>query len=280
MSEAPPPPDPTPSTGPAAPDPGPSTGPAAPDAAASGTPTAPEPAAPPSWTPPDPTPPPQPWVAPDPWTPPGTPGLPPPAGAPGPAWYPPGHLPPGYLPPGHLPPGYPPPYAPAAPARSGNRSTVVGVVVAVATVLAFGLCACLGIAGLVYSADTPYPDDPYAQETYDPYYDYEEPQVWPTQARPTVRPALTPSDGPGRVTVVYEVTGRGPADLEYYDANGDFIQVEQVTLPWRRSLRMPSAERVMVLADHGQPDRISCRITVDGRTVATDEGAYGVNCTG
>ncbi|MFI7487253.1 MmpS family transport accessory protein [Micromonospora echinaurantiaca] len=271
MSEAPPPPDPTPSTGPAAP-----------DAAASGPPAAPGPDTPPPWTPPDPTPPPQPWAAPGPWTPPGTPGpagappgFPPPVGAPGPAWYP-----PGYLPPGHLPPGYPPPYVPPAPARSGNRSTVVGVVVAVTTVLAFGLCACLGVAGLIYSADTPYPDDPYAQETYDPYYDYEEPETWPTQPRPTVRPALTPSDGPGEVTVVYEVTGRGPADLEYYDANGDFIQVEQVTLPWRRSLRMHDAGRVMVLASHGQPDRISCRITVAGRTVATDERAYWVNCTG
>ncbi|MFG2102135.1 MmpS family transport accessory protein [Micromonospora echinaurantiaca] len=273
MSEAPPPPDPAPSTGPAAPDPAPSTGPAAPDAAASGPPAAPGPDTPPPWTPPDPTPPPQPWAAPSPWTPPGTPspasappGFPPPA--PGPAWYP-----PGYLPPGHLPPGDPPPYVPPAPARSGNRSTVVGVVVAVTTVLAFGLCACLGVAGLIYSADTPYPDDPYAQETYDPYYDYEEPETWPTQTRPTVRPALTPSDGPGEVTVVYEVTGRGPADLEYYDANGDFIQVEQVTLPWRRSLRMHDAGRVMVLANHGQQDRISCRITVDGRTVATDERA-------
>ncbi|MGS2613373.1 MmpS family transport accessory protein [Micromonospora sp. LZ34] len=266
MSEAPPPPDPTPPTGPAAPDP-------------SGPPATPEPASPPSWTPPDATPPPQPWVAPAPWTPPGAPGpaaappgFPPPAGAPGPAWYP----------PGHLPPGYPTPYGPTAPARQGNRSAVVGVVVAVVTVLAFGLCACLGIAGLIYSADAPYPDDPYAEESYDPYYDYEEeePQVWPTQARPTVRPALTPSDGPGEVTVVYEVTGRGPADLEYYDANGAFIQVEQVTLPWRRSLRMHDAERVMVLANHGRQDPISCRITVDGRTVATDDRAWGVNCTG
>lgn len=271
MSEAPPPPDPTPPTGPATPDP-------------SGAPATPGPASPPPWAPPDATPPARPWVAPQPWAPPGsaagvpgpppvagTPCFPPPAGAPAPAWYP----------PGQLPPGYPPPYGPV-PARSGDRSALVGIV-AVVTVVVLGLCACLGVAGFAYyRTEQPYPDDPYAEETYDPYYDYEEeePQVWPTQARPTVRPALTPSDGPGEVTVVYEVTGRGPADLEYYDANGDFIQVEQVTLPWRRSMRMHDAERVMVLANHGQESRISCRITVDGRTVAQDDRVYWVNCTG
>ncbi|PZF95430.1 hypothetical protein C1I99_18305 [Micromonospora deserti] len=190
------------------------------------------------------------------------------------------------MPPVHLPPGYPPPYGPPAPPRgSTTRSTVIGIVVAAATVLVFGFCACLGVAGWLVGAEGRYSGDPYAEEPYyDPYDDDEEPEVggWPTaESTPTLRPAQTPSDGPGKVTVVYEVTGDGPADLEYYDANGDFIQVERVKLPWRQRLRMHDDNRVMVLASNSDGEAtIACRVTVDGARVAEDASDWAVNCTG
>ncbi|MCM0676734.1 MmpS family protein, partial [Micromonospora phytophila] len=234
------------------------------------------------WTPTDPSA--TPAAGPLPGPPAGTtPHFPPPSapGAPGAAWPPPGHLPPGQPPPYGYTYGYGHPAPP--PVRSANRSTLLGVIVAGATVVVLGLCACLGIAGFLYSADGPYSDDPYAGEPYDDPYTEEPgfPAAPSAEPTPTVRPALTPSAGPGRVTVVYEVTGRGPADLEYYDANGDFIQVERVKLPWRRSMRMHDAERVMVLAGNSDDEAlISCRITVDGEAVAEDQSDWGVNCTG
>ncbi|MEU4644881.1 MmpS family transport accessory protein [Micromonospora sp. NPDC023814] len=161
--------------------------------------------------------------------------------------------------------------------------------VAAGAVVVVGICACLGLADrLVSPVDEGDPDRPLAHLPYP----YQQPAGggWPTaepapttppSAMParTVAPARTPSDGPGTVTVVYEVTGRGPADVEYYDANGDFVQTEGVTLPWRMRLRAHDAERVMVLATG--PDRnstIGCRITVDGRAAAEDAGRWQVTC--
>ncbi|MEV1333513.1 MmpS family transport accessory protein [Micromonospora costi] len=267
----------------------------------------------------DPTPPapadPSPPAAPDPgpWAPPdaGGPGghgpgripaaVPPPAGwghppAPGsvpPGWAP-GTVPPGWAPPptpGATPPGWsapgpqayahPWPYGhPATPPARPRRGSAAGATVAVAAVLVLVLCGALGAVGLLRWADMPDQDRPVAEQPYDgPFYegdDEDDEEPWPAS------PALTASGAPGTTRVVYEVTGDGPVALEYYDANGDFVQEPDVSLPWRLDLTTRDADRLMVLAHtwDGQA-RLACRITVNGRTVERQTATgYGTSCFG
>ncbi|WBB66435.1 MmpS family transport accessory protein [Micromonospora sp. WMMD812] len=242
---------------------------------------------------------PGPWAPPDPGAWDGSAsgyGPPPPTTAPPPGTAPPyGFAPPsGYGPPyGFTPPGgaAPGPAAPAAPygypwsaarpaaplPRSGNRSATVGVVIAAATVLVLVICGAVGAAALSrYGA--PGPTDTVAEGPYDgPYHeDGDEDEAWQDQ------PALSPSAGSGVVQVVYEVTGRGPVDLEYYDANGTFVQDAEVRLPWRLTFRARSADRVMVLAHNADTEGpVNCRILVDGEAVdEVSAERWGASCFG
>ncbi len=309
MSEAPPPPEPPASGGP--------TDPAAPPSPAPWAPLDPL-AAPQPWTPPTAWSP-APWSPPG--TPagidtPGAPEIPAPTESPGPAdayppadayrpAYPPTYPPSGAAPPpGHPwpgqpapawpPPGYPPPYAypGAPPARTNGGRTVAIVVGAVGVLLVLLFCGCVGVGLLGSLTGEPVASgEPYDVPGYDePGYGepgYGEPDEYGTgnegliTAEPSRTPASTPSGGPGRHTVVYEVTGTTPADLEYYDANGDFIQTEQVKLPWRLKFTVQETDRLMLLTRHSTyPDDslISCRIIVDGKVVVEETDETGTDC--
>ncbi|MEH0984481.1 MmpS family transport accessory protein [Micromonospora sp. CPCC 205556] len=158
---------------------------------------------------------------------------------------------------------------------------MVGVVVA----LTLAVCGCLGVGGVLLGRYA----DPVAEEPYPDPYDYEEEDVpeatWtpPPPVQPA-QPAVTPSTGAGRFGVRYEVTGATRADIQYYDANGDFIHLEAVPLPWRRSIRTDDPNRVIVIAtaeDDGR--RVRCSTTVAGRppVVETAEGSgWRVTCAG
>ena len=69
------------------------------------------------------------------------------------------------------------------------------------------------------------------------------------------------------MTVVYEVTGSGEADIAYFDAESDLIHVDSAKLPWRTTIRTNGQSRVMVEADwvdmeyHGPLD---CTVTITG----------------
>ncbi|MFI7604055.1 MmpS family transport accessory protein [Micromonospora sp. NPDC049366] len=216
---------------------------------------------------------PGPWAPPDPgvWS--STPGHPPHTGpttptpsAPPPSW---GAQPP--VAPAPWAYGQPWPYAPAARRRSGRA----GVLIAATTVLVLVVCGGIGAATLIRYAQPPAPGGPVAGQPWaEPSYVDDE--SWAD------RPATTPSGAPGTVHVAYEVTGAGLVDLEYYDANGDFVQEAEVPLPWRLNLRVRTADRVMVLAHRYPADGpVSCRITVDGRTVEEVRGSqWGASCFG
>ncbi|MEU8259962.1 MmpS family transport accessory protein [Micromonospora sp. NPDC048999] len=291
MSEATPPPEPPASGG-------------------STDPAAPPPPAP--WTPPDPLAAPQPWTPPTPWTPTpwsppdtpvglGTPGAYenpapnespgqsdayPPAGAPtyppaGAPTYPPAGAapPPGQAWPGHPAPawppqGYPPPYAypGAPPARTNGGRTVAIVVGVVAALLALLCCGCVGL-GLL--------DDLTAEPVAsgEPYPDFgvpDEPNVTTAQDSP----ATAPSDGPGELTVVYEVGGTDTVDLQFYDANADFFEVDEVRTPWRMTFTANDRERVQVLAAPIGSGDATCRITINGKVVSENSGRWWVACFG
>ncbi|MEO3775942.1 MmpS family transport accessory protein [Micromonospora sp. B11E3] len=301
MSEASSSPEPAPSSG-SSPEPTPSGGsePAGPsgwpDPTGPSTPEPPGPAGSP-WSPPDPLAPPQAWTAPDPWVapapwypPPAPTGTEPPAAGPVPP--PPAGAPwPGYVRPGWPPAGYPPPYAYPGrpPARSGSDRTVVGLVITLVVVLVVGLCGCACVAGALVglgedraASEEPWYDDPYDDGRY---HEDGTPSPDPTTfaADPTKKPITRPTSGPAPVTVVYEVTGAGRADIAYFDAESDLIHVDGAKLPWRTTIRTDGKSRVMVEAtwsgDENGP--LTCRLTVTGAgkpVIKVQQGYWNTAC--
>ncbi|MFI7219032.1 MmpS family transport accessory protein [Micromonospora maritima] len=297
------------------PGPGPSDPPPAPahPAATPGDPTA-MPAAS-SWTPPDPLAAPQPWTPPAPWAPPawtpspwtgdhsgtpnpaGTPdptdrpGIPgqgvnpgpgrpaaAPGGGPNPPGWPPAAYPPAAPLPGAYPPGpYPPPYAyPGGAPRRSAGGWVVGLVVTVVAALVLAFCGCVGLGVLgAFVDDSTSSGEPYG----DPYLD--DPDGVTDEPAPAV-PVTTPSGGPGRFTVVYEVTAAGPVDVQFYDAGENLLHLDDVASPWRLRFTANNRERVQVTATPAGPDPgdVTCRITVDGKEVYRNSGRWGATCFG
>ncbi|MGV9807950.1 MmpS family transport accessory protein [Micromonospora chersina] len=217
------------------------------------------------------------------WTPPHYPnnpgGTPRPAvPAPGPAGAPPVPPWPGGAPgPGWPPVGYPPPYAyptGAPPRSSGGWVVPVVVTVVIALVLAF--CGCVGLGVLGSFVD----DSTTSGQPYDPEFDEPDGGLaddpTPTAAAPPV-PATTPSGGRGRYTVVYEVTGTGAANVDFYDANGDFLHVDGMRPPWRLAFTTNDRKHLQIVAlpDNQRRDGLTCRITIDGKVVSRDSSATG-----
>ncbi|TDC30502.1 hypothetical protein E1211_24125 [Micromonospora sp. 15K316] len=102
---------------------------------------------------------------------------------------------------------------------------------------------------------------------------------------PSASPATTPSSGPGRISVLYEVTGRGRADILYYDANGVPVWLDARPLPWRRSIRTDRRDQVALQASRiaGTGDTLTCSVRVDGGAPITEEvGIAGsrASCSG
>ncbi|MFE9954489.1 MmpS family transport accessory protein [Micromonospora sp. NPDC005299] len=151
----------------------------------------------------------------------------------------------------------------------------VVVTVVVALVLAF--CGCVGFGVLGSFVD----DSTTSGQPYDP--EFGEPDGGlggePTDAAPLV-PAATPSGGPGRFSVVYEATGTGTVDVQFYDANADFFQFDGMRSPWRLAFTANDRERVQVIASPTGSGEASCRITINGKVVSQDSGEYGATCFG
>ncbi|MEU1684448.1 MmpS family transport accessory protein [Micromonospora sp. NPDC005707] len=155
----------------------------------------------------------------------------------------------------------------------------VVVTVVIALVLAF--CGCVGLGVLGSFVD----DSATSGQPYEPDFDepgFGEPdggpggEPTPTEAAPPV-PATTPSGGRGRFTVVYEVTGTGAANVDFYDANGDFLHVDGMQPPWRLAFTADDRKRVQIVAlpDDQRRDGLTCRITIDGKVVSRDSSATG-----
>ena len=97
---------------------------------------------------------------------------------------------------------------------------------------------------------------------------------------PTDLPDLPdlPGNSGKKITVVYEVTGDGPAEIVYTEKLGDSPRrVGNAKLPWKITTTMEGSAFVSVTAIRMGVDAgtISCRATVDGEEVAqrTSEGA-------
>ncbi|GGO10417.1 MmpS family transport accessory protein [Micromonospora parathelypteridis] len=158
-----------------------------------------------------------------------------------------------------------------------DSGRVVGIVIAVFVVLVLIICGCLCAGGLLLDRNSPdpvaedpyvFPDDDWTTPAVEPLFPERPTAQPPTLApTPTKQPITAPTSGPAPVTVVYEVTGSGQADIAYYDAESDLIHVDHTKLPWRTSIRTNGQSRVMVEATwpdidyHGPLD---CTLTVTG----------------
>jgi hypothetical protein len=109
-----------------------------------------------------------------------------------------------------------------------------------------------------------------------------------TQAQAPAQPSASPapdSSSSGASNVVYEVTGTGKANnITYGDVTKGLSQQNGTKLPWKKTV--PSSEGFAaygLTAQNGGSGDISCKITVDGKEVAsnTSSGQYAVvSCNG
>jgi hypothetical protein len=94
-----------------------------------------------------------------------------------------------------------------------------------------------------------------------------------TAASPTphkVSPSPTDEASPGTHTVVYEVTGDGPAIIAYSTGQGRPGN-DQTTLPWHKELTLDKPWTLNIFAIQPLGGKIACRILLDGQQVATDD---------
>ena len=180
-----------------------------------------------------------------------------------------GYPPPGYPPPGHPPPGYPP----MPPGRPPRRSNVP----LIALILAVSLLLCGGVATagvLIFRAAA----------------DRAKEAVEPITELPTVAPELpelpdlpTAVPGTGRqLTVTYEVTGDGPAQILYIDRlGGTPTRLDNVKLPWRftAEVEAPALLSVVAMRIETTDGEISCRALVDGEEVKQRTSSSGTFAT-
>ncbi len=244
-----------------------------------------QPPRPPQFTPPPDYPPTAqfPPVGPDPNTGYAPPPYDPNTGYPQPPPYDPGT---GYPPP----PGYgtPPGYGPAPRPPRRSNAPMIALVLAVALLLCGGVVT----AGVILVGKI----GDKVQEVTEPIANPTLPDVVPSDlpdfpGLPTDFPNLPalptgiPGIGEGReITVTYEVSGDGPAEIFYMEKlDGTPKRVGNAGLPWKITTKMKSPSVVSVIAVRSGIDAgsISCRASVDGKQVAenTADGALATaNC--
>jgi len=208
----------------------------------------------------------------------------------------PGHQPPeppsyqpGYQP--SEPPGYPPP--PRLPRKSA--APLVALVLAISLLLCGGV-AVVGKILVDRATDKaeelagplldPTPEPAPSATAANPGWQVPD---WPDlpgmPALPTDLPTGVPGLGEGpEVSVTYEVTGDGPAEILYVEKmNGTLERVGSAKLPWKTTAKLKSPTLVSVVALRAgfTSGKITCRASVNGKKVAehTAEGSVTTaNC--
>ncbi|HWS38206.1 MAG TPA: MmpS family transport accessory protein [Actinoplanes sp.] len=199
--------------------------------------------------------------------PPGPPGYGPPPGAPG------------YGPP-QGPPGYGPPQRPKK-----SPAPMIALVLAITLLL----CGGVAVVGKILVDRTTQKAEEIAGPILNPTLptlptDAPELPGLPTDlpdfpGLPTDLPTGIPGIGT-EISVTYEVTGDGPAEIVYIDADNSPQRVGDADLPWKITAKLTSPATVYVVAIRsGLGDGgIKCRATVDGEQVA-EHSAEGTLAT-
>ena len=99
---------------------------------------------------------------------------------------------------------------------------------------------------------------------------------------PTDLPTGIPGIGT-EISVTYEVTGDGPAEIVYIESGNSPKRVGTAKLPWKvtTKLKSPAAVYVVAIRSGLGDGGIKCRTTVDGDQVAehSAEGTFATaNC--
>ncbi len=209
-------------------------------------------------------------------------GQPPPVSQPPPVNYaPPGQAPdygPGYPPPGYPPTGNPPPgYPPMPPGPPPRRSNVP----LIALILAVSLLLCGGVATasvLLFRAAADR-----AKEAVEPITELPTvaPELPELPGLPTDLPTAVPGTG-RQLTVTYEVTGDGPAQILYIDRlGGTPTRLDNVELPWKftAEVEAPALLSVIAMRLETTDGEISCRALVDGEEVKQRTSGSGTFAT-
>jgi len=191
----------------------------------------------------------------------------------------------GYPAGGYPPPGYPgqPGYGPpAAPPPRRSNFPLIAVIVAVALLLCGGVIT----TGVLITRNV-------ADKTKQAVKPLTEP-TWPTDlpGLPTDVPGLPglpsdlPTDGSGltgqTITVTYEVTGDGPAEIIYSEKLGAGpTRLDDVSLPWKftTSMDTPTLISVIAIRSDTTEGQVTCRALVNGKEVKKTTSGTGAFST-
>ncbi|MFC4065575.1 MmpS family transport accessory protein [Actinoplanes subglobosus] len=194
----------------------------------------------------------------------------------------------GYPPPGY---GQPPGYGPAPRPPRRSNMPLIALVLAVTLLLCGGVVtASVILVGKARDTVEKTVDD-VTQPLDDPTLPALPTDAPDLPALPTDFPDLPalPTDIPGlgegkEITVTYEVTGDGPAEIIYMEKlDGAPKRVGNASLPWKitTTMKSPSVVSVIAVRSSIESGSISCRASVDGKQVAekTAEGGLATaNC--
>jgi hypothetical protein len=92
-------------------------------------------------------------------------------------------------------------------------------------------------------------------------------------------PTDLPTDGSSlgkQITVTYEVTGDGPADILYVEKlGGSPTRLDDTELPWKVTVTMTTPALISVLAMRSGTDKgsVTCRALIDGKEVKSNSAA-------
>jgi hypothetical protein len=158
--------------------------------------------------------------------------------------------------------------------------------VGIALVLAIAVCGVIGVGSFLLlgngetgSSAEPAPATVPSEEPARAF-----PTDLPTDlptALPTFFLTAPPTDGPPRAVVLEAGGGGGTAQVMYPGTSGFLdLQSEQVDLPWRKELTVPGQLSVLMTVISLTGDRVTCRVTLDGREVTSASGEGIVTCVG
>lgn len=161
-------------------------------------------------------------------------------------------------------------------AQRAERKNKNGMVIGIAIASVIGLCAILGIAGMIISAgDNPNTTTAASSETPSPSTsDSPSPS---TSA--SIKPSVKPREG---AVVRFEVTGAGANAAKTARVNWSTLEDSSVTedapLPWSHEVQMKQKYGIVGVLVSAPGKRLACKLYVDGQLVDEEESDNSVNC--
>ena len=86
------------------------------------------------------------------------------------------------------------------------------------------------------------------------------------------------ASGGEQMTVIYEATGTGTADLRYSDVSTARVRTEDgVALPWKVEITGGKTDFLSFsVSGNAEEQEVGCVLTVDGETISSDRSPYSI----